>query len=159
MAPLVLLDSGFSRHHGPMLQPRQASSQTDVQLAHHPRTPGVGAGPQLAAPELTIRPARDSDARALQRLAELDSQQVLTGPLLVALVAGEPWAAMQVSGEAAIADPFRPTADIVEILHTRAAQLRGRSRRPLRPQRFASPPLSGIRRRLRRPPGRQALGR
>jgi hypothetical protein len=128
-------------------------------VGRHRRTPGAVAEERLAAPELTIRPVRGSDAGTLERLAELDSQPVPTGPLLVALVAGEPWAAVQVSGDAAIADPFRPTADIVEILHTRAAQLRGRSGRPLRSHRFAPPPLARIARRLRRPPGRQALGR
>jgi hypothetical protein len=160
MAPLVLLDFDLARHDGPVRDPRQVPPPTGVQVARHPRTPGAGADPRLAAPELTIRPARDSDARALQRLAELDSQQVPTGPLLLAFVAGEPWAAVQVSGDAAIADPFRPTVDVVEILRTRAAQVRGRSRRPLRTYRFASPPLALIRRRFRRPPGaRQALGR
>jgi hypothetical protein len=113
----------------------------------------------LVASEFTIRAARDSDAQALQRLAELDCQRVPAGPLLMALVAGEPWAAIQVSGDATIADPFRPTADVVEVLRTRAAQLRGCQRRPLQSFRFASLPLVRIARRLRRPPGRQALGR
>jgi hypothetical protein len=119
-----------------MLAPRQDQS-TRVPSPPDPRAsavrPALGLaavpGPSVAVPEVTIRLAYDSDARALQRLAELDSQRLPVGALLVAVVAEEPWAAVQVHGGATIADPFRPTADIVELLRARAAQLDARERR------------------------------
>jgi hypothetical protein len=56
---------------------------------------------------------------------------VLSGEILVAEVAGELQAAIEVASGAAIADPFRPTAHLVELLYLRAARLRAptRSRR------------------------------
>lgn len=81
-------------------------------------------------PEITIRSARPSDAGALQRLAQLDSQRVPAGDLLVAVVGGELVAA--VSSEGVIADPFRPTADVVDLLRMRAEATRASRRRPRR---------------------------
>jgi hypothetical protein len=73
-------------------------------------------------PEVTVRFARDTDAIALDRLAQLSERQVPQGTLLVGSVRGEITAAVAIEGGAAIADPFRPTADVV-------AELRGRARR------------------------------
>lgn len=76
--------------------------------------------------ELTIRPAFADDAVALERLAALDSSTVPRGDaLLVACVDGVVVAALRIEDEAAIADPFRPTAEIVALLAVRARQLRG----------------------------------
>ena len=83
--------------------------------------------------DITIRSAREADARALYRLAALDSAKVPTGDLLVAEVEGELVAAA--SDHAVIADPFRPTADVVELLKLRSAALhapRTVARRPVR---------------------------
>ncbi|HEU4656647.1 MAG TPA: hypothetical protein VFR97_03940 [Capillimicrobium sp.] len=73
--------------------------------------------------DLTIRLATDADARAVAVLAAVDSQEVPAGPLLLAEVGGELWAAESVTGGGSIADPFRPTADIRELLRERARQL------------------------------------
>jgi hypothetical protein len=48
----------------------------------------------MTALELTLRCAYESDAPALRWLAALDSQRVPDGPLLVAEVDGELWAAV-----------------------------------------------------------------
>jgi hypothetical protein len=72
---------------------------------------------------VTIRPAFPDDAAALARLAALDSARVPEGPLLLAEVGGEPWAALAPGSGRAIADPFRPTAALVELLRRRAEQL------------------------------------
>jgi hypothetical protein len=72
---------------------------------------------------LTIRPAFPDDAGALARLAALDSARVPAGPLLLAEVDGVPWAAIALPSGRVIADPFRPTAALVELLARRAAQL------------------------------------
>ena len=73
--------------------------------------------------ELVIRTAGRRDAGTLERLAALDSGPTPTGPTLVAEVDGHVVAALPLSGEA-VADPFMPTAAVVEMLRLRAAQLR-----------------------------------
>jgi hypothetical protein len=87
---------------------------------------------------ITIRFAYPDDASALRRLAGLDSQPVPPGPLLVAEVAGELWAAVSATpAGATIADPFRHTAELVALLHERADRL---TRRPQpRPGPVAAP--------------------
>jgi hypothetical protein len=71
-------------------------------------------------PTVTIRFATADDARALTRLAALDSQPLPEGELLVAQVGDELWAAVSMTSGAAIADPFRPSADAVALLRARA---------------------------------------
>ena len=83
--------------------------------------------------DITIRTAREADAAALHRLAALDSSHVPAGDLFVAEVGGALVAAASTS--AVIADPFRPTADIVELLRLRAdlrEAPRGAAHRPVR---------------------------
>ena len=86
-------------------------------------------GPPAAPRALTIRPSLPADRDALARLAELDSQSVPDGPMLLGEVAGAPWAAVALDGTAAIADPFKPSGELVFLLHERARQLRGTPRR------------------------------
>jgi hypothetical protein len=74
---------------------------------------------------IKIRLTGPEDARALYRLAALDSARVPSGWMLIAEVGDEPWAAVEVRTGRAIADPFRPTADVVALLRMRAAKLRG----------------------------------
>jgi hypothetical protein len=72
---------------------------------------------------VTLRQATAADAARLHRLAELDSARALAGELLVAEVDGELWAAAELGG-AAIADPFRPSGELVELLRLHAARSR-----------------------------------
>jgi hypothetical protein len=86
------------------------------------------------SPSVLIRAARGSDGPALEALAALDSAVIPAGALLVAEADGELVAALSpVSGER-IADPFRPTRDVVALLELRASRGRGhgarRRRRP-----------------------------
>jgi hypothetical protein len=74
---------------------------------------------------LTIRLADVADAGAVTRLAALDSASPPTGELLVAEVGDELWAAVELGTGSAIADPFRPSADLVELLRLRAGRRRG----------------------------------
>jgi hypothetical protein len=76
------------------------------------------------APTVTIRAARGSDRFALRRLAELDSRPVPAGDLLVAESGDEVVAALSLETGAGIADPFRRTADVVDLLAYRARGLR-----------------------------------
>ncbi|MGI8622013.1 MAG: hypothetical protein ACR2NB_00690 [Solirubrobacteraceae bacterium] len=81
---------------------------------------------------VTIRRAYPDDARQLKRLAALDSQRLGPGELLVAEIDDELVAAVAIAGDRAFADPFRPTAALIELLKTRAEQLRGGKRRRVR---------------------------
>jgi hypothetical protein len=74
---------------------------------------------------LTIRRATAADAFALRRLAAIDSAAPPTGDVLIAEMGNELWAAVAVETGAAIADPFRPSADLVELLRFRAERMRG----------------------------------
>jgi hypothetical protein len=80
---------------------------------------------------VTIRAASPADAAAVARLAALDSAPAPRGDLLIGLVDDEPWAVLAVRGGAAVADPFRPSADIVALLRERA-RLLGYSPEPRR---------------------------
>jgi hypothetical protein len=77
-----------------------------------------------AASNVLIRAARGSDGSALQRLAALDSARVPAGDLLVAETDGALVAAYDPATGAAIADPFRHTAEVVELLALRSTYLR-----------------------------------
>jgi len=74
---------------------------------------------------LTIRRASDVDNVALNRLAALDSASPPTGNVLIAEMGEELWAAIEVDSGDAIADPFRPSGDLVELLRFRARRLNG----------------------------------
>jgi len=74
---------------------------------------------------LTIRRATATDAFALRRLAAIDSAAPPTGDVLLAEMGNELWAAVAVDDGAAIADPFRPSGDLVDLLRFRAERLRG----------------------------------
>jgi len=75
-------------------------------------------------PTVVIRAARGSDGPALRRLAELDSRELPAGDLLVAETDHEVVAALAVDTGERVADPFRRTADVVDLLAYRARGLR-----------------------------------
>jgi hypothetical protein len=81
------------------------------------------------AEPVTIRRATADDRATLERLAALDSAPALVGDVLIAEVGDEALGAIEVATGATIADPFRPTAELVELLSLRAARLRGGSDR------------------------------
>jgi hypothetical protein len=75
--------------------------------------------------DVTIRRAGPADAWALARLAALDEARALAGDVLVAEVEGELWAALELAGGRTIADPFRPTLAVRELLALRHASFGG----------------------------------
>ena len=77
-------------------------------------------------PAVVIRAARGSDGTALENLARLDSQRPLDGDVTVAEQDGRIVAA--VAGARTIADPFRPTADVVALLRLHASGAAARPR-------------------------------
>jgi hypothetical protein len=68
---------------------------------------------------LTIRLADAADSSALARLAALDSAAPPTGDVMLAEVGDELWAAIELESGAAIADPFRPSGELVDMLRLR----------------------------------------
>ena len=77
--------------------------------------------PGLELP-VTIRRATESDEAALARLAALDSAAVPAAPVLLAESNGELRAALSLRDGETVADPFHPTAKLLELLATFAAQ-------------------------------------
>jgi hypothetical protein len=72
-----------------------------------------------------VRPSRPADESGLARLAALDSARPLRGPALVAESGSRLLAAVPLGPGRAIADPFEPTAELVELLELRKEQLGG----------------------------------
>ena len=72
---------------------------------------------------LVLRRSVSADAAVLTRLAQLDGAPRPVGAVLVAELDGEILAAVPFEGGRAIADPFSPTAELVELLQTRARLL------------------------------------
>jgi hypothetical protein len=83
-----------------------------------------------------IRPATPQDERALQRLAELDGQRPLSGPALVGEIGGVPAAALSLTDARLVADPFKRTAVLSQLLRMRAGALQAYSRTPSLPDRI-----------------------
>jgi hypothetical protein len=94
--------------------------------------------------QITIRPAYGDDSCALLRLAALDSASgVPPAPLVVAEVDGELSAALSLTDGSAIADPFRPTAQIVALLRAHVAAARPAPRRRRRAPLLRLSPVRG----------------
>ena len=89
---------------------------------------------RLAA--VTVRRFGERDIDAIQRLAALDEKPIPSGGVLVAEQAGELVAALPLDGGDALADPFKPTADVVELLRVSARQLREASGAPKHERHF-----------------------
>jgi hypothetical protein len=97
-----------------------------LRRAAHPVHGATDGWPQPVPPaeaDVRIRYARQDDDAALGRLAALDSAAVPAAPLLVAAVDGELRAGLSLVDSAVIADPFRRTVALVELLRVRSAQL------------------------------------
>ncbi len=77
---------------------------------------------ETTASHISIRLATQDDDKTLLRLAALDSAAAPNGSVLVADVDGEIVAAHSLKKHRSIADPFRATADVRELLELRARQ-------------------------------------
>ena len=73
---------------------------------------------------IEIRPAAPADAAALARLEGLSGRSLGSAPIIVAVTDGELVAATRADGRELVADPFRVTLDVTELLRLRARQLR-----------------------------------
>jgi hypothetical protein len=73
---------------------------------------------------ITLRLANACDIPALQRVAELDSRRFPAGPCLVAERDGRIEAALSLQTHELVADPFRRTAELCELLRCHAGGVR-----------------------------------
>jgi hypothetical protein len=73
--------------------------------------------------EIAIRAALPTDAGALRLLAQLVDRHVPVAPVLLATSDGVVVAALSTASGEVVTDPFRATADLVELLRLRSAQL------------------------------------
>jgi hypothetical protein len=71
---------------------------------------------------LTIRRATPADAPQITRLAELDAKRPPSGDVLIAFSAGSPIAALSATDGHEVADPFKLSAEAIELMRLRAAQ-------------------------------------
>jgi hypothetical protein len=76
---------------------------------------------------ITIRFSTDADRSRVLELAELDGRAAPEGEALLAEADGRLVAAVGLADGGAVADPFVPTRDVVELLRMRAEQERERT--------------------------------
>jgi hypothetical protein len=77
-----------------------------------------------------IRRATEDDDAVLTSLAVLDSRRPIARPALIGEIDGRPAAALSLTDNRAVADPFAPTAALVTQLRMRAGALRAVQRTP-----------------------------
>lgn len=85
---------------------------------------------------VTLRLAAGRDDAALERLAQLDSRPLHPGPHLVAERDGRIEAASSLATGEMVADPFRRTAELCELLRCHAGEVR------VRPEPVPATPLA-----------------
>ena len=83
----------------------------------------------MTAQPVVLRPATTADTPALRDLAELESTRLPAGPFLVAERDGELQAALSLADGTAIADPFRRTGELVDLLRAHATAQAAAERR------------------------------
>jgi hypothetical protein len=81
------------------------------------------SAPTIRWQGLTLRLATSADRSALARLAELEQTSSPADPVLLGEVMQRPVAAMSLKDGRVIADPFIPTAELVELMRLRARQI------------------------------------
>jgi hypothetical protein len=72
---------------------------------------------------VTVRRSTSADHAGLARLAALDSARPPRGPALIAEADSRMLAALPLGSGRPIADPFEPTAELVDLLELRRAQI------------------------------------
>jgi hypothetical protein len=85
---------------------------------------------------VTVRLANGTDHAAVRRLAQRDGRPEPTGPVLVAEAEGLLLAARSLADGQTVADPFRHTAHLAELLALRSVHLRDDGAGPKRARLF-----------------------
>jgi len=136
----TLLNNEIARDRAASVQ-RAANHRTATRPVR--RRIGLRRATKAVAPQLAdggviaLRYAHADESDIVHRLAELDSAPAPRGEVLLALVDGEPVAAMGLHDGRIVATPFRPTADAVAHLRLSAERLTRRERFPRRRRRLA----------------------
>lgn len=95
-----------------------------LRAAHRSRLSLIrGDADAYASQSVVLVQVRSEDNDAVRRLAELDDAAALEGSALLALVDGQPVAALSLEDGRVVADPFRLTSGPVSLLRLRADQL------------------------------------
>jgi hypothetical protein len=114
----------------------------EARAARHRRAhPGRAQPPRPRYDAVTIRRTTPVDRKALERLADLEGRTAPAGAALVAEIDDRILAARWIREGVTLADPFRPTAELVSLLQTRARQLGARPRLITHPLRRATAAL------------------
>ena len=87
---------------------------------------------------VTVRRSTSGDESALARLAALDSASPPRGPALIAEADTRMLAALPLGAGRPIADPFEPTAELVQLLELRRSQIGAVGREPAHARGFRS---------------------
>ena len=87
---------------------------------------------------VTVRRSTSGDESALARLAALDSASPPRGPALIAEAETRMLAALPLGSGRPIADPFEPTAELVQLLELRRSQIGTAEGEPARARGFRS---------------------
>lgn len=86
--------------------------------------------PMYSSTSYSIRRASDADSAALEHIAGLDSQGPISTNALIGEIDGSPAAAISLVSGRVVADPFRPTAELVAHLRARAYGIVAADQRP-----------------------------
>ena len=81
------------------------------------------AAPAIRWQGLTLRLATSADGSALARLADLEQTAQPAEPVLLGEVMHRTVAALSLSDGRVVADPFTPTAELIELMRLRARQI------------------------------------
>jgi hypothetical protein len=90
----------------------------------------------LPANTYVVRQATPSDEAVLERIAALDGQRPLSGPVLLGEIDGKPAAAVSIDDGRVVADPFQLTAQLVLVITMRRRALLAYAKTPSLPARL-----------------------
>lgn len=76
------------------------------------------------------RATTTEDSEALKRLAQLDTSTPIAGEALIASTRGKPAAAISLGDGRVTADPFQPTAQLVQALQLRKRSIEAAAQTP-----------------------------
>jgi hypothetical protein len=113
----------FSQLTNPVIESIREDRLRRAERVRPLRARRAGATADTLGEPVPFRLARDADRPALAALAQLDDAPRLAGRVLLAEAHGAVVAALSLDGGRPVADPFEPTAAIVDLLKLRRRQL------------------------------------